>query len=883
MKRIDKVYEGLKKLYNGKGITTMELAEYLDLNRANVSNDLNTLWKEGKISKFDGRPVLFFPIKKTTSLDKFLRNNRSLTRAVEQAKAAILYPPKGMNTLILGETGVGKTMFANLLYKYLLEINKIEEDSLFITFNCADYANNPQLLISQLFGVKKGAYTGAHEDRIGLLEKAHRGILFLDEVHRLPPEGQEMFFTFMDTGTFRRLGETDIDRKADVLIISATTENPDSTLLRTFTRRIPMIIKLPNLEERGLDERLYLIKTFFNEESYRLGRAISLSNEVLCRFLTYPCPNNIGQLKTDIKLSCAKTYSDFLTGKKTLFIVEVNDLPIHVQEGTYTWEEKKNLLDRFIDMDRDYYTFDEKEEDFSIQEQEDVKNIYEMIDMRINELKDKGFDNEELGAVMEKDITNYFTEYFKGLDKNLKKVNLFNIISNPKILEVTDEIIKLAEKRLKIKFSQKIYLAIAFHIQASVDRVNCGREIINPQLNVIRTKYRAEFSLALDCLNLVQKKLNVEFPIDEAGFLTMFFAMDNEPKINRNNVGILVIAHGNKVASSMLEVSNQLLGSNYGKAIDIPLDISPQEALENVKEYLIKENRYKEYLFLVDMGSLATFGEKIEKNLGIQVKTIPFVSTLHIIEGIRKAMLGYKLEDLYNDLKNIAFMEKNDGVEDKRPRNKKSALITICLTGEGTAIAIKNYLNRHLNYDENNLSIIPINLVDNESISQRIAKLEKKYKVLLAVSSIDIDYENIPIFSIEDVLNSRGIDEIQKIIDLKDIYEKMIENFNIHLKNFNGEKLFIDILEAISRIEKDSGHNLENGELIGAILHIGCMIDRFKSGEKGAKYLNKEKNITENYLVYKKVKKSLYPLIKKYEINVSDDEVCYIMDFFIKY
>ena len=105
-------------------------------------------------------------------------------------QASILYPPNGINCLILGETGVGKSMFAYLMHEYAIEMQVKNIDSPFITFNCADYSNNPQLLTSQLFGVKKGAYTGAEIDKIGLIEKANNGILFLDEIHRLPPEGQ---------------------------------------------------------------------------------------------------------------------------------------------------------------------------------------------------------------------------------------------------------------------------------------------------------------------------------------------------------------------------------------------------------------------------------------------------------------------------------------------------------------------------------------------------------------------------------------------------------------------------------------------------------------------------------------------------------------------
>lgn len=176
MKRVDLIYKTLLDLPINKGIDANTLASMLNISRANVSHVLNTLCKEGKVSKSNGRPVLFYineslsSLKNKTNLDKLANNNISLKDAIEHAKASILYPPNGMNCLILGETGVGKSMFAYLMHEYAIEMQVKNIDSPFITFNCADYSNNPQLLTSQLFGVKKGAYTGAEIDKIGLIE-----------------------------------------------------------------------------------------------------------------------------------------------------------------------------------------------------------------------------------------------------------------------------------------------------------------------------------------------------------------------------------------------------------------------------------------------------------------------------------------------------------------------------------------------------------------------------------------------------------------------------------------------------------------------------------------------------------------------------------------
>ena len=144
----------------------------------------------------------------------------SLKIAIEQAKR-LSYPPKGLNTLLVGPTGVGKTTFAEMMYNYGVHSGRMNSDAKFNIFNCSEYADNPQLLLSQLFGHAKGSFTGADKDKSGLIEKTNGGILLLDEIHRLPPEGQEMLFLLMDKGVYRRLGET-VKRKisADKTIFS---------------------------------------------------------------------------------------------------------------------------------------------------------------------------------------------------------------------------------------------------------------------------------------------------------------------------------------------------------------------------------------------------------------------------------------------------------------------------------------------------------------------------------------------------------------------------------------------------------------------------------------------------------------------------------------
>ena len=325
---IEKVYayvvEATKEHLCEKG-NSLYISEQLKLSRNMVSQYLNQLFSQGRLIKINTRPVVFYDGNvveaqygvhlhgqefisdkdfqkalqpaKPQDFEKLIGCDESLAPLVNQCKATISYPPAGLPLLLYGPTGTGKSFLAQLMYEYARNQGLIKEDKKFLIVNCSEYANNPELLTANLFGHKKGAFTGADRDNPGLIKLAEGGVLFLDEVHCLKAECQEKLFLFMDKGIYHMVGDNEKWYESSVRLIFATTEKPEDVLLKTLLRRIPMMVTVPSLEERGAHERLQLIHSIFEDEEKRIHKSISISALVYRLFLNTQFTGNIGELK----------------------------------------------------------------------------------------------------------------------------------------------------------------------------------------------------------------------------------------------------------------------------------------------------------------------------------------------------------------------------------------------------------------------------------------------------------------------------------------------------------------------------------------------------------------------------------------------------------
>lgn len=884
MKRIERIYqyvvEQTQSSSQNLGITTKEVAETLAIQRTNASKDLNELVREERLRKIEGRPVRYAhtlnaavveklptlskkhvasyfgapttmqqPISRTPRkielsdiFSQIIGAKGSMKNAVEQAKAAILYPPKGLNCLITGPTGSGKTYFAHAMFRFAKGNQVVNSDKELLVFNCADYANNPELLMSHLFGYKKGAFTGADQDKMGLIDEADGSMLFLDEIHRLPPEGQEMIFYFMDHGTYSRLGESGKNNRADVRIIGATTEDPNSALLDTFVRRIPINIQLPAFDQRPAAEKIDLVKVMVAQEANRIQRQISLTEDVIKALIGSVSFGNIGQLKSNIQLVCARGFLNHMQNDE--IAIAIDDLPEGIRSGLTLLASKRDVLNALSKHLHPKIIIAPNENLLEIRTDsyELPYNLYDIIGDKAALLKSDGLNQEAINHFISTDINIHLKSFYKDHGFSFIADNKLAEFVDQKIIDTTNHIFEMVHQKLGVEFQQNFIYAMSLHISSFLKKINNGEERhTNDNIRQMVSGYPEEFEIAQSIREYIGEMFQVEIPESEDYYLAVLL-ISLRANQTEGKLGVVVAAHGNSTASSMVQVVKQLLEVEQVAAVDMPLDMPPKVALEKIKEAVLQVDDGSGVILLVDMGSLATFNLEIHRETGVDVRTIDMVTTSLVLETVRKAsVVGTDLDVLYDSLRNFrgygAVIEK----ETLAP-NLKKAILAICSSGEGTAERIKEIIQRSLVLLDEELEVVTLSVVD---LEKQLPELQQKHHIIATTGIVDPEIQ-APFVPLESFIN-QDVDELLKQLLREDDFELLTEKFELDQRQslktakkfiaesftfINAEKLIQPIWEFVTNLAQEAGISSEaNAMFINLALHTAGVIERGLLGQ----------------------------------------------------
>ncbi|GCF94699.1 transcriptional antiterminator [Enterococcus florum] len=815
-------------------VTASLIAENKGLSRNTVSHYLNRLAEEGHLRKIKSKPTTFVFETFSQEIDSFeslIGYDGSLRPMVQQFKSTVMYP-NGLPLILNGASGTGKSFIARLIYEYAKEKAQIEPDAPFVVLNCADYGNNPELLSSVLFGYVSGAFTGANQEKKGLLDEADGGYLFLDEVHNLTAENQEKLFLLIDSGQFRRLGENEKWRKTRVRLIMATTENTESTLLTTFRRRIPYEVILPQFSSRPLNERLRLIQLFFQQEANKVNKQVSVSQTLIKELSKIKFEGNIGQLKNQIKVLVA----DELPRQSAEIIV----IPYH----------------KAVVRECDSVSFIPNDEPQPLAVQCDSLNHLREEMKEIQKFSQLVNRTKNLFFLME----NYLTEADNQLEKQMN--DFFTLFGYRDIEKLIDRKLRqygfLPSEAQRKRLTKIIYF---FNGQGFIFERNIAIEETD------RSSFRKYFVVTDSLLEMYHgHPLFNQFRSLLAAYLSSEF-----PIVSKINA--IIVMHGKNNAKTLAATANEMIGEYIFDYFGMPSLVSTQEIINEIVNYTKKVDTSQGLVILVDMGSLEKIYSSIKGNVSGDLIVMNNVSTALGIEVGMKLHQGATTRQLEQlDLEHFKVDRQYfEGV------SQKPNVLIACLSGQGIADKIKDIFIKYLS-DE-----VDVLTLDYQKLAEKCQNLDEIFfkNTIAVITTPKIEDSIQPIISVEEIVkDTQSLMSLQDYMDqsaIKQCGNDILKLFTIEgaserLNFLNPERIINEVGEVITSYENYYQISFPNFVRINLFLHMSLMIERILTGgdDENTDFIVKDTNEFKNFCEFSDV--AFDKICKKYNLRIPKTE-----------
>lgn len=857
MEAKEEIYQYIRKNIKEDGVTAQSIAEIFGIKRNVASHYLNLLEKEGKLQKGTNRPVHFsIPTdtekkaeecnnmiderpaaqKEVSVFSKFIGYNGSMEQVIEKCKAAVNYPVNGLTMIICGASGVGKSYLASLIHQYAVESGAVEKNAPFVVLNCADYANNSELLSSVLFGHVKGAFTGANEEKQGLLAEADGGYLFLDEVHNLSAENQEKLFLFIDSQKYRMLGDSKNWQTAKVRLLFATTEDIHSTLLATFRRRIPFEIRIPDFLERSYGERFLLVSSFFQNEAEILKKNICVDSEYFRRMLNLHEEGNIGAVKSKIKVLCAQAYSQ--QREEELRITTPGKESSDSFHFYWNRPEKKKWMSSYQIFSNITGCFVSGM---------NYSKIEEVLDLFLQTIARRLEENKKENNFCEIPPFRHYEEKCRNSINKILKSYGYRLNE----LEI-DEFYKMV---IAVLFDETFFGA-AFKIS--------GYE---------KKKYRKYEVMISRILDAVLEDYNDNVREFLQTILTVW--LSDKVKV-KSKINALILMHGEHSASSMASLANEMIGDYVYEAFDMPIQVHTEELIVKVNDYVRDIETNEGLVLLVDMGSLERMYDKISRNVDGDLVIVNNVSTAFALE------LGFSLFDKA-DIYRITQMDMsqfNMKMQYYKGLSQKPNIIVSCISGEGIAVEIKEILSRYVNTDE-----IDILTMDYSELKKQLNRgsAEDFHNTIVVFTTTPLSSTVVPVMNVEDLVNGFTNPSFPEFMlnkeNVREFTNDIIKLFTLkgvasRLRFLNPEVVMQEVDQVIRGYENYYHVQLPNFLRINLFLHTSIMIERVLVKEESGKIDSIDtEGINEESRKFIEVSKDIFKsIMMKYKIEISDAE-----------
>lgn len=879
-------------------VSSQIVADYLKISRNRASSYLNSLVVQDRVVKVNSRPVGFYHKQKLeflfktklsknefsslfelqSDMNEYLLDpfsevigyDSSLENIIFQCKAAASYSTDGLPTMLVGKSGTGKSYLAEKIYEFTKIEKIIPDTSSFVHVNCSDYSDNPDFFLANLFGTVKGSYTGAYKDTTGLIEKAQNGYLFLDEIHALNSNCQEKLFQLMDTSKYHKLGDNEKWYQSSARFLFATTEYPSTKLLPTLLRRIPVILSVPPLIERGNKEKLSLVAYLLEKEQINIGKTIKVSDSFLNYILEREFSGNVGELSNLLKISVAK--ENYLSKRNTLFLrldlLEYEDSsmcnPMPISEDGF-----KNIEELKIYYNKNHYLL-------NLIKEIEQDQIFHNVD-NISELK------------------SFFSSIWKGFQK-YKDDSIRNIKFNVSFKKKLEEITNLVKRTFN---NSNTYFSFTPYDQ-NFEQISLILTILYTNDNYPKLEIDAINKLN-NYLELTELLMNKEYVFSNilldnfyhSSFLCScltqmaiisFIEVAAISTTQNSQIG-LILAHGNSLATEVATTVNHMLNSYIFESINLPLTVNTKEINIILQDWVRIKKNSDTIIIFTDMGSLNNL-----KELKFDVST-----NLIFINSINPPLVLSLGNDLLQKVP-INTIEKNAQVINNQfevstfiNKNKKNCIICSSGSGKEADNKIKSLLEKSLPRRNN----IYITTLDFESLSKVGFSDDflENNDVKFIIGTLDPNISNIPFISIGDLIADSTVSFLNYVLsdlfdekELQELSKNLLNEFALtnlvnQLTILDPKKLLSLVTTAIDNIQKQVKFPIPINTSFGLYIHTCCMIERLIR----TSHLEEEKvneafeNLTPSFI--KIFRNSFDHIENYYSVKIPIEEIHYIKNY----
>lgn len=829
--------------------TTNFLSQKLNMQRTNLSSILNQLVNEGKLIKQKGRPVMYQYINLSEEAEQVFKRligyDQSLKDAVAGAKATILYPKGKPSILIIAQRGCGAHYFAETVFEFAVKSGVVKNREALLVFDCKAYQENPDYRQKLLFGT---------EDEVGILNQSEDGMLFINHIDMLPAYERRRLLSTKERG----------------ILICRTDLSVDQEIYHSLQERTDFEIKLPNLNERSMEERFQLIQSFLCDEIKNIGKNLEMDSNILSALLLYESDDNVTGLKKDIHTGCVNCYARKGSSKNKFIEILLSDFPTYVRKGLIYSKTHKEELEELVSEQYVYAFTHSTMLKKQAQKSEEKRDIYQSIDDRKKKYKKQEIEEEEIDAYVSIALKEDFQKYYNELSGKISNRNMLeNIIAN-KMIEHVDLFLKKAEETFQIKYDEKIMCALCLHMNSALIRNESKQRVSNEEIVQMTVSYPQEYQLAQEFILETEEVFHTRLNVDEIVFVMMFLLEERVTK--KQQVVTLIAMHGDHSAQEVVKTVNILSNENNTYAFNLPLDQNMKEAYEDFKKEIIRIDQGKGIILIYDMGSLRTMAESIAAETNIDIRFVESPITLIGVACSNKASEEKGIEEIYGYLqenfKTAAYSRNYDG------SNK-----IVVITSKSEIEAVQRFINENMSW--NNVKIRRIVAANEGQLYSMIDSIAEEGEIVGIVGDYDPllhQYQFIDVNQLMKSEKSNLDDYIQTQNELgktgiTETYEYLEENF----KELDMAKVKVYLDDFMNKVQDLLKVRLDENKKIGLIIHIVCLLDRIRQKYTPSISFIASGVIDKNKEMVSEVKKLLGPIENEFNVYINDTEIATII------